>query len=403
MAEIIPFKGLRYNLEKIEDLSKVIAPPYDVISKAMQEELYQSSEYNIIRLIHNRAPGEARYREAADFLGQWQQQNVLAQDEQPAIYVYEQDFEYHGQLLTRRGFIAALRLKPLGAGLIYPHERTLSKPREDRLQLIKATNANLSPIFALYIDGSEIKQVLDEVSAAEPEVTATDSAGVAQKLWLLTNEMKIAVIQKAMKGQELFIADGHHRYETSLLYKEEVNSTSTARRAPTDYTMMMFVDMNDEGVVIKPSHRIVKLKSLSFDQFVEKLKPDFSFESCSSFDELHNRLKQNAGKVVFGLSDGQSFHLITYLGEPEFDLIILQREIKRILGFDNLGMEEALSFADNAQKALERASDESAVFFVNPTPIETVKEMARAHQIMPQKSTYFYPKLTDGLVIRLLS
>jgi len=400
MAEIIPFKGLRYNLEKIGDLRKVIAPPYDVISKAMQDELYQSSEYNIIRLIHNRAAGEARYHEAADYLGKWQQEGVLTQDDQPAIYVYEQDFEYHGELLTRRGFIAALRLKPLGAGLIYPHERTLSKPREDRLQLIKATDANLSPIFALYIDGANIKRVLDEVSRTEPEIKAVDSAGVAQKLWLLTDESKIAVIQKAMKGQELFIADGHHRYETSLLYKEEMTKNGSA---PTDYTMMMFVDMNDRGVVIKPSHRIVKLKSLSFGQFIEKLKPDFSFEFCSSFEELKHKLKQNRGKVVFGLSDGKSFHLLSYLGEPEFDLIILQREIKRILGLDNLGMEECLSFADDAQKALARAGDERAVFFVNSTPIETVKKMARAHQIMPQKSTYFYPKLTDGLVIRLLN
>lgn len=403
MAEIIPFKGLRYNLQKIGSYDRVIAPPYDVISKKMQDNLYLSSEHNVVRLIHNRVPGEARYTEAADSLNKWQEQGVLVQDNEPAIYVYEQDFEFHGQRLQRKGFIAALKLKPLGEGLIYPHERTMSRHREDRLQLIRATRANLSPIFALYIDGNEIKQLLDEASVSKPAIKANDLAGVTQKLWLLKDKGKITLIQKAMKGKELFIADGHHRYETSLMYQQEANGRGTVHRASTDYTMMMFIDMDDEGVVIKPAHRIVKTDSMPFQKLLETLKLNFIVRDCSTLDEILQMLKENRDKVVFGLSDGLRFMFITYKGKPEFDLVILHRELERVFGINNEKVQDYISFSDNPRQALNQAGDGKVVFFVNPTPIETVKKMARAHKIMPQKSTYFYPKLTDGLVIRKLN
>lgn len=402
MAEIIPFKGLRYNPQKIGDYSKVIAPPYDVITQKMQDSLYESSDYNIIRLIDSRSDGEERYSDAAYLYRQWQEDGVLLEDKQPAIYVYEQDFEYHGEILKRKGFMAALKLKPLGEGLIYPHEKTMSRPKEDRLKLLKATEANLSPIFALYIDGNEIKRVLDEASQQEPYIKATDAVGVVQKLWLLTDEEKIKTIQQAMKGKELFIADGHHRYETSLMHQNEFGASPNGSRA-SDYTMMMFVDMNNRGVVIKPTHRIVTISSVSFEQLKNNLKEDFELHRAQSLEDILQLLKANRDKIVFGLSDGRQFWFLKYKLEPEFDLKILHRELKRYLGIASESVQDYVEFSADAHKALKHAGDGKVVFFVNPTPIETVKNMARAHQIMPQKSTYFYPKLTDGLVIRKLS
>ena len=402
MAEIIPFKGLLYNRQKVGDFSKVISPPYDVISKNMQDELYESNDYNVIRLIDNRAEGQERYAQAAKELKKWQEDGVLVQDEQPAIYIYEQDFQFHGELMKRKGFIGALGLKPLGEGLIYPHERTMSKPKEDRLRLLEATNANLSPIFALYINGEQIRPVLDEESQNEPDIVAEDSAGVVQKLWRLTDPEKIEVIQKAMKGKELFIADGHHRYETSLMHQQDVGPGSNGEARPTDYTMMTFIDMEDEGVVIKPTHRIVKIGSMTFEQLVENLKNDFVMREFDSLDPLLAEVKTNRDNVVFGLSNGKKFYFLDYKGEPEFDLIILHRELKNWLNISSSMVQDYVKFSADADQALKMAGDDKVVFFVNATPIDTIKTMARAHQIMPQKSTYFYPKLTDGLVIRKL-
>ncbi len=402
MAKVIPFKGLLYNPDKVGDYGKVIAPPYDVISKEMQDDLYNASDYNIIRLIDNRSEGEGRYSEAAQNFDQWQNEQVLVEDEKEAIYVYEQDFEYHGQIMHRKGFLAALKIEPLGQGLIYPHERTMSKPKEDRLKLLKATNANLSPIFALYIDSGQIKAVLDKVSQKEPDIETSDSAGVVQKLWRLTDAQDIAKISQAMKGKELFIADGHHRYETSLMYKQEQTLPDVDK--PSDYTMMMFVDMDSDGVVIKPTHRIVSLDSVTFDQLKDNLRDDFELEQVASLDEVTDLLKASRDKVVFGLSDGKEFWFLRYkLDEKEFDLLILHRELKRYLGIESSTVQDFIKFSADARQALSMAGKDKAVFFVNPTPINTVKDMARSHQIMPQKSTYFYPKLTDGLVIRKLN
>ncbi|TET53270.1 MAG: DUF1015 domain-containing protein [Actinobacteria bacterium] len=402
MAEIIPFRGIRYNIEKIGNYNKVIAPPYDVISEKMQEDLYRESEFNIVRLINNKSTGEDRYLEAARNFKKWQAAGILSRDKEPAIYVYEQDFEYHSQILRRKGFIAALKLKPMGEGLIYPHERTMSKPREDRLKLLKATDANLSPIFALYIDGSEIRPVFDELTKSEPQIKAKDPTNVVQKLWSLTDKEKIETIQKAMKGKELFIADGHHRYETSLLYKQEQNKSKNGFSS-SDYTMVMFIDMDDEGVVIKPAHRVVDLKNTSFNDLIEKLKLNFDVNKSASVDELLSNLKQKREQIVFGLSDGENSKFLTYKGKHEFDLIILHRELERVLGISAKKVQDFVEFVADPNKAFKKAqSGNKAVFFVNPTNIETVKNMARAHKIMPQKSTYFYPKLTDGLVIRKL-
>ena len=400
MAEIIPFKGLRYNSEKVGDYSKVIAPPYDVISKEMQDDLYNSSEYNIIRLIDNRSEGQGRYTDAAQNFEDWQAKNVLVQDEESAIYVYEQDFEYQGKIMRRKGFLAALKVQPLGEGLIYPHERTMSKPKEDRLKLLKETKANLSPIFSLYVNDGGIKSILDEVTANKPDVEAVDSAGVMQKIWRLIDPEKIKKIQQSMKGKELFIADGHHRYETSLMYKEE---QASGEGKSSDYTMMMFVDMDDPGLVIKPTHRIVTLDKVSFDQLKENLRADFDLEKADTLEEILRLLEENKDKVVFGLSNGREFWFLKYKFNTEFDLEILHRELKKYLGIISSTVQDYIKFSADPHQALSKASENKAVFFVNPTPIETVKNMARAHQIMPQKSTYFYPKLTDGLVIRKLT
>src|SRR5579884_2971934 len=265
MADIRAFRAFRYDLGRVGNLSDVIAPPYDVIDPALQQALYDKSPYNVIRLeLNKEEPSdnetENRYTRAARFLRDWQRDDILIQDSARSLYVYYQDFEVEGRRYTRRGFLSRVRLEPFGAGRIYAHEETMAGPKADRLKLFHATGMNLSPIFGLYPDpNGEVIKHLDALVSRTLPIQATDHLGVVSRLWPVTDQHIVSAVTGLLGPKPVFIADGHHLYETSLRYLEERRALGEARdpEAAPNFVLMMLVSMSDPGLVILPTHRLV--------------------------------------------------------------------------------------------------------------------------------------------------
>ncbi|HJO55471.1 MAG TPA: DUF1015 domain-containing protein, partial [Candidatus Scalindua sp.] len=259
MATILPFKGLRYNPEKIKDISKVITPPYDVISEKERDDYYELHPDNIIRLILSKdLPSDDqsnnKYTRSAESYDKWRKEETLKEEAKPAIYIYAQEFTLSDKKYTRRGFISLVKLEDFQTGEIYPHEHTLAKPKEDRMNLMKACNANLSQVFTFFEDeDAEISDLLHKMSEAGPDINFTDIYGVKNSLWAIKDKAVIEKLIVQMKDRALFIADGHHRYETALFYRDFVKGTESNEDSPADYIMMMCVSMEDSGLVILPT------------------------------------------------------------------------------------------------------------------------------------------------------
>src|SRR5262245_36589718 len=276
MPDIQAFRALRYDLGHVGSLSDVTAPPYDVISPDEQAALYKKHPANVVRLILNRAePGDddanSPYTRAAKFFRDWQRQGVLFTEADPAVYVYHQEFKYAGQTHTRRGFLARVRLERFGEGSVYPHEETMSSPKEDRLKLTTACKANLSPIFGLYPDPEAAAQtILEKAIIGKTPLDATDHLGVVHRMWPVTDVAVISALTAAMAGKPTFIADGHHRYETACNYRDRLaEGRENVRRAagvsplmdanhPANFVLMMCVGMSDPGMVVFPTHRLFR-------------------------------------------------------------------------------------------------------------------------------------------------
>ncbi len=265
MAEIRAFRGYRYDLGRVGALSDVIAPPYDVIDAALQQQLYDRSPYNVVRLILNKEEPtddeqHNRYTRAAGYLRDWQQTGILAQDSARSLYVYHQDFEVEGRRHTRKGFMARVRLEGFGQGRIFPHEQTLAGPRADRLKLFHATAMNLSQVFGMFPDEQgEVQALLDGAVGRALPVQATDHLGVVSRLWPVTDQQVVSAVTGLLGPKPIFIADGHHRYETALRYLDERRAAGEVPddEAPANFVLMMLVSMSDPGLVILPTHRLV--------------------------------------------------------------------------------------------------------------------------------------------------
>ncbi|KKL79029.1 hypothetical protein LCGC14_2018950 [marine sediment metagenome] len=274
MITVLPFKGIRYNTEKIKDISKVITPPYDIISEEERDRYYDLHPNNIIRLILGKDfPDDNqsvnKYTRAAGYFDTWREENILIQDTEPAIYVYAQEFTLFNKKYVRKGFISLVKLENFETGQIYPHEQTLAKPKEDRLKLMQSCNANFSQVFAFFEDeNSKISNILHKVyegdsgTSITPEVDFTDGFGVKNLLWVIKDNKIIEDISSLMKNRALFIADGHHRYETALFYRDMIRSNEGSPNSngniPSDYVMMMCVSMEDPGLQILPTHRLAR-------------------------------------------------------------------------------------------------------------------------------------------------
>ncbi|MGR3220027.1 MAG: DUF1015 domain-containing protein [Candidatus Anammoxibacter sp.] len=435
MATIKPFQGIRYNLEKINDLSSVVTPPYDVISHQEQEAFYRKHPNNIIRLTKGKDDkkdndNSNKYTRAASLFNEWCEKGILQREPKPAIYVYEQIFNIGAKSHSRKGFIANVKLEEFNTGHIYPHEQTLSGPKVDRFKLITACSANFSCIFSLYpdsnIENESVNSFLDSNTNTHPDISCIDGEGVKNNLWVINDIKIVDRISTLMKDKPLFIADGHHRYETALSYRNELRGTPN-HRSSTDYVMMMCVSMNNSGLQILPTHRVVKdVNGLNDIQVLDKLREVFDVQPVDiggATNLITEKLKENIGhhSFIIYLKTDKKFYLIKLIDEKlqsmdldlayskwkYFDVGILHGIVfDKLLGLDNdLGTnEKKIEYVKEESDAISMVNDGEFQFavFLNPTKIEDIRMVAQEQQIMPPKSTYFYPKLVTGMVINKL-
>lgn len=418
MAEVFPMRALRYNPELVghED---VVAPPYDVISPAQQEELYQASPYNIIRLeLGKEEPGDDearnRYTRAKETLDAWRKEGVLILDEVPSFYVYEQEFTVEGKTYQRRGIFGRLRLIDFAEGIVLPHEETLSGPKADRNQLLEATQTNLSPIFGLVADQErKIGQMMDEVCREAPIADFQGFEGIRERLWQVSDPALCQQITTAFGPEKIYIADGHHRYETALAYSK--------RHPEADAIMIVLVPLNNPGLVCLPTHRM--LINVDLDGIMDKMAAWFEIESFRQSPEnlqtILIALERRPHSFGLILKDG--YHLLTLKEEaaldPEelgrspaycqLDVTILHQMLEKEFGIDEaeLRAQSKVLYTRSCQEAVElvEKGEVLASFLMGPLDVNAVKEVAEAGEKMPQKSTYFYPKLTTGLLLNPLT
>lgn len=436
MVKLFPFKGIHYNTKKIKNLSKVMAPPYDVISSEYQDELYQNSDFNVVRLIlgkHFPSDGEYNncYVRAGAFLNGWLRHKIMLKDEKPAYYVYEQKFSVHGKKFSRIGFIGLLRLEDLGKGKVFPHEETYPKAKLDRLQLFRATNANFESIFAIYSDEkNKSLRICKQFMRKKPLIEAKDRDGVIHRIWRMESKSAISRLTLEMKDKSVFIADGHHRYEASLRFKDELKlrNTKFTEDEPYNHVMMYFSPLEDKGLVVLPIHRVVR-QLVYFDpaRFEQDLTHYFEITpypaTKRSAPKIRKKLMKDLEKIgrekhAFGLYLGHyRYFLLTLRDENIMDELIpeekgktwkrLDVNILHYTIFDRL-----LNIAKETEsKIIYTKSDEEAVdlvdnkgntmaFLLNPTKIEEVIAISSKLEKLPHKSTYFWPKLLSGLVMR---
>ncbi len=413
MALIQPFKGILYNTQKVSGDS-VVAPPYDIITSEFKEALYNRSPFNVVRVDFGKdLPGDSdtnnRYIRAKGNLQQWEKDHILIRDEIPFFYAYEADYSVFGRNQKLRGIIALVRLDELGKG-VYPHEATYSKPKADRLDLMRACNGNISPIYALYNSPERVASQIIDALTDDPLITASDYDGSIHKLYRIQNSSLYESIINEFNGKAIYIADGHHRYEVALEFKEEMHKTdrtdnNSSILQPYDYIMMFLANIQDDGISILPTHRLIKGISDS-RQIISKIGSYFDVFN----DDIENDITEILsvyGKNAIGLyvKNEEKWYILKYKGGPledihpalrNLDVVILHELIfKRSLGITDFGYEM------NPDEALKmvRSSLYDAAFFLNPTGVEDVEMSALANVRMPPKSTYFYPKLLTGLII----
>ncbi|MSQ96182.1 MAG: DUF1015 domain-containing protein [Gemmataceae bacterium] len=433
MAEVQAFRGFRYDLARIGNLSNVVAPPYDVIDSSLQQALYDRSPYNAVRLILNKeTPADSahanRYTRAAQTLRDWTNDGILAHDSASSLYVYEQHFDVEGTRYTRKGFMARVRLEKFGSGRIYPHEETMSGPKADRLKLFHATSMNLSQIFGLFPDElGEVQTLLDAATLRALPIQATDHLGVVNKLWPITDLHVINAVSRLMSPKPVFIADGHHRYETALRYLEEQQQVGevTGSEAPANFVLMMLVSMQDPGLIILPTHRLLSnvgplavedLRSIlanHFDLEIVGTGPEAARTTWEWIEAEGSQSLLGFGTVadsVWMTARFRSPELMTQLaGEHSADwrglaVAVLQRVVLEKLLPESGRSEPKVQYVhllDEVNETVAAKSCQLAVL-VPPASMQHVEEIAGNLEKMPPKSTYFYPKLLTGLVFHSL-
>ncbi|HVX64193.1 MAG TPA: DUF1015 domain-containing protein [Pirellulales bacterium] len=432
MPEIEAFRGLRYDLGHVGSLSDVIAPPYDVIGPELQDQLYKRHPANVIRLILNRdEPGDDsetnRYSRAAKFLKNWRNEGVLFPEPDPALYVYHQAFEYGCQGFTRRGFMARVRLEKFGEGNIFPHEETLSGPKQDRLLLTRACKTNLSQIFGIYPDPqNEAQNLLEAEIAGKTPLEATDHLGVVHRLWPVTDVKVASAVAGVMGPKPVFIADGHHRYETACNYRDELSAAGPLpANHPANFVLMMCVGMSDPGMIVLPTHRLFRgLPAMTSAELTEKLGDSFKtriagegsdlaptvWEEIETSDEqgtLGFYTAKDERWVVASITDAGRKRLAEVASEHsepwrELGVSILHRlVIETLLGAKDLPKPRYVHLVEEVMQGLDGEEFPLAAL-VMPATVDHIRTISQTHERMPAKSTYFYPKLLSGLVLNPL-
>ena len=437
MALVVPFKGILYNKEKVQDFSSVVAPPYDVICETEKKKLCDRHPLNVVRLILCPPGDESKdsslfYQSAAQQFRAWLADRTLVPDSAPAIYLTAVDFTIDRQRFRRYGFIAYVRLEPFERKVILPHERTSSKVKTDRLNLLKATGANFCQIFSLYADPEQIvlKTLMDSVDQQKAEIDLVDDAGERHRLWRITDQQVTGRVTELLRDRRLYIADGHHRYETALNYRSWVaeNDPAFSEDHPANYVMMSLSSTADPGLVILPSHRLLlnvdearlsemidraaeyfEIREIHFNPG-DRQKAERRFQDDLKADLLNNTIGMVInGQPVFSLLTLRPGAMDKVFGDaiPEvlrtLDVTILtQLLLKKVLGYNQqeLDEEEAIAYTSHFSRAVEAALSGKcrAAFLLNPTRSEQVQAVAAAGEIMPRKSTYYYPKVLTGFV-----
>lgn len=433
MVKVFPFEGIFYDKEKIKKISKVFAPPYDVINEEEQAGFYDLHDFNYIRIILGQEfPGDGEYNNkyirAAATLDGWIRHQILIQDPKPAFYIYEQRFNYGGKKYSRIGFIGLLRLEDMGRGKVYPHEETYSRAKLDRLKLMRTTSANLESIFALYSDEkSKILKVLKKFMRRKPVIEAKDGKRVIHRLWKIDRKPSINKIVREMKDKAVFIADGHHRYEAALRFKneEKMKNTKFSEEESYNHIMMYFTSIEDPGLLVLPIHRVVH-NLVYFDpvRFESDLQTLFEIKpykaSRRTAAKVRKKMLRDIAKKqhAFGLYLGNNrYSLLTLKDEMVIEELVAEDRPKawkkldvtvlRATVLDNLlqisreSGDDKITYTNDVDEAV-RLVDEKGyqlAFFLNPTKIEEITTLATKLEKMPHKSTFFYPKLLSGLVL----
>lgn len=414
MAEIKPFKALRYT-QKAGTISECCCPPYDIISAKEKEEYLARNPHNIIKL---ELPGTeyADYEKAAATLDGWLESGVLAEDDCESIYAYEEAFSVAGKEYSFRGIVCRVKLYDFSENVVLPHEETLSKAKEDRFCLMNATGCNISQIYSLYNDKEgETARTVGAATQGAPENEFTDAAGVTHRMWRITDADAISDICEQFRDRKLYIADGHHRYETALRYKKSVYG-----RGDSGYVMMFLIDMENDGLVVFPTHRIIRgIENFDTAALLAAASENFTVEKLASKDEFGQKLSEGyeAHKKVFGFYDGSEAYLLTLKNEDAMkkampnasdalkglDVSVLHTLLlEQVLGIDKENMAKQINLTytrDEAEAIAAAEGDCNACFIINPTRVDEIAAVAAAGEKMPQKSTYFYPKLITGLVM----
>ena len=413
MAELIPFKGVLYSESQLSKLSgeDLLSPPYDIITPEYQEELYNKSPFNIVRVDFGKEFPEDnistnKYTRAREHLYRWLNEQVLTISDEPCFYSYEISYSIKDKEEKLKGFLGLVKLEELGKGNIYPHECTYSKPKKDRLDLMKICEANISPIFGLYNSNEgQITAILSGISKNRPYMEANDFNGSVHRLWKIDKREEINTIRKEIENKSLFIADGHHRYETALEFQNEMREKEglSGSKKPYDYVLMFLANIQDKGLTVLPTHILVNnmpsdsLNRLSFHFEITENKNNFNIADAIS-----------GKKHVFGLYKGNDvWYSLHYKGEdlPGIQDVLKNLDVNIIhrLIFEKLLTINNIAYEMDINKCLQRVREKEfeAAFFLNPTRVEDVENVALASLRMPPKSTYFYPKLLTGLVLNI--
>jgi uncharacterized protein (DUF1015 family) len=435
MADILPFRAYRYDRQRVSP-QQVVTQPYDKINPALQDRYYKASPYNLVRIILGRKevednPANNVYSRAAGYFDQWRREGIFRRDAEPSLYIYSERFTPPGSSteLERRGFIALGRIEDYSAGVVFRHEQTLAKPKADRLDLLRATRAHFGQIFMLYEDTGEVEALL--MTDRAPEILVTDDYGVVHRVWQVSDPRVIESVRSAMRDKKLIIADGHHRYETALTYRNErragdSTSPTGSDESPYEFTMMTFVNMNNPALWILPTHRVVhSLPSFSDEAFRNSTRAFFDVEQVDGAldaSRASSILREcgRAGTSILAVTSNRAFllhhpnpnapHIFAGLSLRQQSLDVVQLHkclLENVLGLseESIRNQENLSYVRDAGEALSHLRGEpraNVVFLMNPCRPAQVRDVALAGEVMPQKSTDFYPKLLSGLTVYAL-
>ena len=423
MAEIRAFKALRFDTEKAGAIEELVCPPYDIISEEQRQEYIYRNPNNIIRL--ELPKGDEPYKTAGEVLKKWLDRGILKKDSEDAVYIYEEEFSINGIHAKFKGCIVRVKIEEFSKGVVLPHEETLSKAKEDRFNLMKATNCNFSQIYSLYMDSEhKIINRLDKLSDCKPEIELTDGDKVTHRLWIVTDKDEINAICSDFADKKLYIADGHHRYETALNYRNYCRENGIGDGGE-DYVMMMLVDMEHDGLVVLPTHRLVRdLESFDKEKILNDCKEYFDVSEESDVSNAESKLKElyDEGKKAFAFYSGdKGYNLLVLRDEKVIEELLPNKSkatqgldvtvlhtlvLEKIFGIDaeNMAKQINLTYTRLFDEAIESVDTGKAqcAFILNPTRVTEIRDVAAAGEKMPQKSTYFYPKLITGLVMNKL-